>query len=180
MLSMTLLPYAHLQKMSCLIGHVNIGIIFYCIGNSQGCICNTQSKSDWLFNTQSIVQHADWLILEHIEKTILNINMPYWCGEYTYMYFKFKTNAVPGFQKYEASSETTSHAQSRAHSMRWRWHERIVYLSLQLSHWHRNPRHGFSMENQIEKRSDKTGSKKVRITRIRCWCFATIILWLGF
>ena len=29
-----------------IIGHVNIGIIFYCIGNSQWCLYNTQSKSE--------------------------------------------------------------------------------------------------------------------------------------
>ena len=34
-------------------------------------------NSDWLFNTQSRVLQADWLILENKEKEILNINMPY-------------------------------------------------------------------------------------------------------
>ena len=33
--------------------------------------------SDWLFNTQSRVLQADWLILENNEKVTLNINMPY-------------------------------------------------------------------------------------------------------
>ena len=58
----------------CSIAHVNFGMIFYCIGNSQLCIYmyNPHSKSDWLFNTQS-----DWLILENVEKANLNINMPY-------------------------------------------------------------------------------------------------------
>ena len=37
----------------------------------------TQSKSDWMFNTQSRVLQADWLILEKNEKAILNIYMPY-------------------------------------------------------------------------------------------------------
>ena len=50
-----------------LIGDVNIGIIFYWIGNSQWCIYNTQSKSHW-FNTQSRVLQANWLILENNEK----------------------------------------------------------------------------------------------------------------
>ena len=59
------------------IGYVNIGIIFYRIGNSQSCIYNTQSKSDWLFNTQSRALQADWLILENNEKATLNINMTY-------------------------------------------------------------------------------------------------------
>ena len=58
------------------IGNVNIGIIFYCIGHSQWCIYNTQSKSDWLFDTQSRVLQADWLILKNNEKATLNINMP--------------------------------------------------------------------------------------------------------
>ena len=35
-------------------------------------------KSDWLFNTQTRVPLADWLILENNEKATLNINMPYW------------------------------------------------------------------------------------------------------
>ena len=34
-------------------GHVNIGIIFLCIGNSKGCLYNTQTKSEWLFITQA-------------------------------------------------------------------------------------------------------------------------------
>ena len=32
---------------------------------------------DWLFNTQSRVVQADWLMLENNEKATLNINMPY-------------------------------------------------------------------------------------------------------
>ena len=39
---------------------------------------NTKSKSDWLLNSQSRVQQADWLILENNEKVTLNINMPYY------------------------------------------------------------------------------------------------------
>ena len=35
------------------------------------------SKSDWLFNTQSRVLKADWLILENNEEATFNINMPY-------------------------------------------------------------------------------------------------------
>ena len=35
----------------------------------------TQSKCDWLFNTQSRVLLADWLILEDNEKATLNINI---------------------------------------------------------------------------------------------------------
>ena len=58
------------------IGNFIVGIIFYCIGNSQWCIYNTQSKPEWLFNTQSRVQQADWLILEKNEQATLNINMP--------------------------------------------------------------------------------------------------------
>ena len=58
------------------IGHVNIGIIFLCIGNSKWCIYNTQSTSDWLFNTQSKVLRVDQLILENNEKATSNINAP--------------------------------------------------------------------------------------------------------
>ena len=57
--------------------HFHIGIIFYCIGNSKWCIYNTQSKSYWLFNTQSRLLQADWLILGNNEKATLNINMQY-------------------------------------------------------------------------------------------------------
>ena len=35
-------------------------------------------NSDWLFNTQSRVQHADWFILEINEKETSNISMPYY------------------------------------------------------------------------------------------------------
>ena len=52
------------QSYITVIGHVNIGIIFACIGIS---------KSDWLFDTQPRVLQADWLILENtnIEHAIL-------------------------------------------------------------------------------------------------------------
>ena len=56
------------------IGYVKIGIIFLRIGKSQWCLNNTQSKYDWLFNTQSRVLQADWFILEINEKATLNIN----------------------------------------------------------------------------------------------------------
>ena len=36
---------------------------------------NTQSKSDWLFNTQSRVLQVDWFISENNEKATSNINM---------------------------------------------------------------------------------------------------------
>ena len=36
-------------------------------------------NSDWLFNTQSRVLQADWLMLEYKEKATLNILMPYPC-----------------------------------------------------------------------------------------------------
>ena len=70
-------------------GHVNIRIIFYCIGNSQRCIYNTQSKSDRLFNTRirsTTVLQADWLIMENNEKATLNINMPYYNITKMYLY----------------------------------------------------------------------------------------------
>ena len=37
---------------------------------------NTQSKSDWLFNTQSTVLPADWLTLENNEKATLKLKCP--------------------------------------------------------------------------------------------------------
>ena len=49
--------------------------IVSCIGNSQYCIYKTQSKSDWLFNTQSRVLQADRLILENNGKATLTIHM---------------------------------------------------------------------------------------------------------
>ena len=39
-------------------------------------IHNTHSVARWLFNTQSRVLQADWLILENNEKATFNINMP--------------------------------------------------------------------------------------------------------
>ena len=38
---------------------------------------DTQSKSDSLFNTQSRILQADWLILENNEKATLIKHMPY-------------------------------------------------------------------------------------------------------
>ena len=54
-----------------------IYIIFLEIGNSLCRLYNTQSKSDWLFNTQSRILETDWLKLENNEKATLNIDMPY-------------------------------------------------------------------------------------------------------
>ena len=51
------------------IRHVYIGIIFHCIRNSQWCIYNTQSR----------VLQAVWLILDTNEIANLNNNMPLWC-----------------------------------------------------------------------------------------------------
>ena len=62
-----------------LIGHVNSGIIFLCWKFPMS-LYNTQSKSDWLFNTQSRILQADWLSVENNEKATLNINMPYCRG----------------------------------------------------------------------------------------------------
>ena len=56
------------QSYITVIGHVNIGIVFACIGIS---------KSDWLFDTQSRLLQADWLILENTKIATLNINVPY-------------------------------------------------------------------------------------------------------
>ena len=40
--------------------------------NSKRCLYNMRSKSDWLFNSQSIVLQADWLIFEKIKLSTLN------------------------------------------------------------------------------------------------------------
>ena len=61
---------------SCSIEHDSIGIFFYCIGNSQWCMYNTQSKSAWLLNTQSIVLQADWLIMVNNERQLWKLTCP--------------------------------------------------------------------------------------------------------
>ena len=43
---------------------------------------HTQSKYDWLFNTQSKALEGDWLTLERNEKATLNMKMPYLSSEY--------------------------------------------------------------------------------------------------
>ena len=65
------------------VGHVNIEIIFYCIGNSQ-CVSAFRlqhSVEIWLIVQHSVESTAswsiNWLILENIKKATLNINMPY-------------------------------------------------------------------------------------------------------
>ena len=58
---------------------------------------NTQSKSDWLFNTQSRILQADWLSMENNEKATLNINMLY-CKEYSgtqYYHLHSSTSTSP-------------------------------------------------------------------------------------
>ena len=57
------------------IGHVNIGIIFFCIGKSQWWLYNTLSiPSHWLFNTQSRVLQAYWSMFENNE--LLTLTCP--------------------------------------------------------------------------------------------------------
>ena len=45
------------------IWRAHIGVTFLCFGNSQWCLYDTQSNSDWLFTTWSSVLEADWLLL---------------------------------------------------------------------------------------------------------------------
>ena len=45
-------------------------------GNTQYCLYNTQSKADWLLNTQPRVLLADWLIFENEEKATLRLTFP--------------------------------------------------------------------------------------------------------
>ena len=65
-----------LEKTFSTTGHFNIELIIYCFGNSQLCVYNTQSKSDWMFNTQPSVLQVDWLILENNEKATSINNRP--------------------------------------------------------------------------------------------------------
>ena len=41
-------------------------------------LCNTQSISDWLYNTQSRVLKADLFIFENNEKATWNTKMPHY------------------------------------------------------------------------------------------------------
>ena len=47
--------------------HVNVWAIYLCIWDSQYCLYNTESKSDWQFNTWSRVLQAEWLIFKNDE-----------------------------------------------------------------------------------------------------------------
>ena len=59
-------------------GHINIGIIFLFIGIPNDSYTTlSQFWSGWLFNTQSRVMQADWLMLENNEMANLNNNMPF-------------------------------------------------------------------------------------------------------
>ena len=60
-----------------LVQHVDFGIIFLCIGHSQRCLYNSQSKSDWLFYPQSEGLQFHWLMLEKKVKATLSINMSF-------------------------------------------------------------------------------------------------------
>ena len=51
---------------------LEIGIIFYCIAIPNDSFYNTQPKSDWLFDTQSIVLRADWSTLGNYERSALS------------------------------------------------------------------------------------------------------------
>ena len=42
-------------------------------GNSQWCLYNPQSESDWLFNTQSRVLEVYWLVLGNSEKANIHV-----------------------------------------------------------------------------------------------------------
>ena len=57
--------------------HVNIGIVFSFYWKFPMVLIEHSVISDWLFNTQSRVQQADWFILDINEKATLNIKMPW-------------------------------------------------------------------------------------------------------
>ena len=57
---------------------------------------NTQSKSDWLFSTQSRALQADWLVFENNEKATLNINMTYLITHVAYIYRSAIRSCRPG------------------------------------------------------------------------------------
>ena len=44
------------------IWRAHIGVNFLCFLNSQSCLYDTHSNSDWLFTTRSSVLEADWLL----------------------------------------------------------------------------------------------------------------------
>ena len=65
----TFLVHLRVPRVLMLTGHVNIGRISLSHWKFRlVLICYTQSNSDWLIITQSIVLPADWLILENQEK----------------------------------------------------------------------------------------------------------------
>mgnify|MGYP001800702442 CR=1 FL=1 len=52
-------------------------------------------NADWLFNTQSRVLHADWLMLVNNEKATMNISMPYCNMVYRQGGRRMKTSHMP-------------------------------------------------------------------------------------
>ena len=59
------------------IGHLTLELSSFVLEIFQWWLYNTLSiPSNWLFNTQSRVLQAYWLMLENNEKATLNINMP--------------------------------------------------------------------------------------------------------
>ena len=54
---------------------------FYTFEIPNASLLNIQSRSVWLFTTQSRVLQADWLILGNNEKATVNFNVPH-CSDY--------------------------------------------------------------------------------------------------
>ena len=56
----------------------------------------TLTKSDWLFNSQTSVPHADCMILDNNEKATLLINLvPYYLDTSTYNQQPYNNNGFP-------------------------------------------------------------------------------------
>ena len=84
-------------------------MIFICIGISKWYLCNTKSKSNWLFNTQSRVMQIDWLLLEDNEKAILSINMPYCMVGFLYAFPDASGVACPYIPPGRSTRDSTSY-----------------------------------------------------------------------
>ena len=73
-----LLSFPRREDQKLTIGHVNIGIIWSCIGNSQWCITTLSRNLIGCSTLRLEYLQADWFLVQNNEKATLNINMPYY------------------------------------------------------------------------------------------------------
>ena len=136
------------------IGHVNIGIIFLCIGKSQWWLYNILSiPSNWLFDTQSRVLQACWSIFKNNE--LLTLTCPI---NPTWITLCFQFLIVSPQQKSENMAKDSFKPVSTSHQCR-----ELIYMDFGCSYLHCCPDYSHAWATAIALSNYMTLKHKNRV-----------------